>query len=285
MKIAFWSNGVDPCGVTANLAAVSVATVIRYPYRIIALENHLCQDNLGKAYMGISRAGITGEAGIHYYEGGGIESLLRRIYHGENKSGILKSYIRDIIQEHLYYIPQSRVIHNELFNYEFNHSANHLFHLLEEYADHSFIDTAGFNNLSTRTILEAADLIVVNLCQNQIYLEEFFDNHSSLISKAVFIVGKCTHQSIFNSKRISKLYNIPTELIVEIPYNEHFYNSMMNGSVVEFISRNYSCSKESTNYRFIQSIKKATGLIINSVELIHTNHKEMKTASVSDTII
>ncbi len=266
MKIAFWSNANEKCGVSANLAAISVASVIRYPYSIIAMENRLCHNNLGKAFMGNTLANSLDEVGTNYYDGGGIEGLMRKIYRGDYHSDILPTYLQEIIHKHLYYIPQSRVIHSEIFDYEFDHCIHPLFRMMEDYADICFIDTASHNNLSTKTILEEADLIVVNLCQKQIILEDFFLNYSSLVSKAVFIISNYDCHSLLNSKRIAKTYDIPWENMITIPNNEMFQNAFINGTVVEFVSRNYSCIKENPNYVFIQTIKKAAHTVIRKAE-------------------
>lgn len=263
MKIAFWSNANDKCGVTANLAAVSVASVIRYPYSVITMENRLCSNNLGRAFLGNSRAGrMMNEAGTNYYDGSGMEALVRKIYRGDHYSGMLRHYAKEIISRHLYYIPQSRTIHSEIFDYEFDRCIHPLLGMLEEFADICFIDTASHQNLSTKTILEEADLIVVNLCQNQSILEDFFLNYSSLAAKAVFILSDYNTHTKYGYKRIACMYDIPLENISVIPRNELYQNAFTSGNVVEFISRNYACPKESTNYLFMQAIKKATYQII-----------------------
>lgn len=275
MKVAFWSNANEKCRVSANMAAISVASVTRYPYTIITMENRLCHNNLGKAFMGNNHIDRLDAVGTNYYDGGGIEGLMRKIYRGEYQSNIFPAYLREIINNHLYYIPQSRVIHNEIFDYEFDRSIHQLFLMMEEFADISFIDTASNSNLSTKTILEEADLIVVNLCQTQSILEDFFLNYSSLLFKAVFIISNYNFHSYFNSKRIAKLYEIPWEDIIIIPENEMYNNAYLSGNVVEFISRNYLSSKESPNYIFMQSIKKASYTIMRKVELI-AKQKEIR---------
>lgn len=44
MKIAFWGNAKGKCGVTSNLACISVASSIEYSHRAVMIENH-CQKN------------------------------------------------------------------------------------------------------------------------------------------------------------------------------------------------------------------------------------------------
>lgn len=266
MKIAFWSNSSEKCNVSANLAAVSVASVIRYPYTVIVVENQLGHNNLGKAFLGDTHIKLFHEAGTNYYDGGGIEGLLRKIYRENYGPDTLKAYLTEIIDKHLYYIPQSRVIHSEIFDYEFNHCIEALFDMMGEYADISFIDTASHQNLSTKTILEESDLIVVNLCQKQTVLEDFILNYSSMISKSVFIISNYECHSALCSRKISENYQIPWENILLIPNSVSYQNAYLSGSVVEFIYSNYHCSKENPNYLFIQSIKKAAYMIIKKTE-------------------
>lgn len=268
MKIAFWSNATEKCNVSANLAAIAVASVIRYPYSIIMMENRLCHNNLGRAFLGSTQIDYCNEVGTNYYDGGGMEGLLRKIYRGNSNSEILPSYLKEIINNHLYYIPQSRVIHSEIFDYELDWCIHQLFQIMEEKADICFIDTASHKNLSTKTILQEADLIVVNLCQKQIILEDFFLNYSSLISKAVFIISDYDSCVIPNSRRIARNYGIMWESILCMPANEAFQNACIHGSIVEFILSNYTCAKGSPNYVFIQAVKKASHLIMKQAELM-----------------
>ncbi|HKL80683.1 MAG TPA: hypothetical protein VJ888_09655 [Mobilitalea sp.] len=266
MKIAFWSNTYEQSKVSVNLTAISIALVFRYPYSMTVMENQLNKDNLGWAYLGTNRASVLREVGTNYYDGGGMEGLLRRIYRGENSPGILNTYLSEVIHNHLYYIPQSGFITTELFDYELNHNAVPLLELLEDAADICCIDTAPLN-LNTKNILEAADLIVVNLCQNQNFLEDFFQSYSSLIPKAIFIIGNYSNQTILSLKGISRQYSIPPEIITAIPWNESFETACSRGRAVEFITGNYMCTRDNPNYYFIQAIKKAASTIIKRSEL------------------
>jgi hypothetical protein len=262
VKIAFWSNANDMCGVSANLAAISVASVIRYPYTVLTMENYLSISNLGKAFFGRSYVNLLNDVGTNYYDGGGIEGLLRKILREDYYFDILQSFTKEVISKHLYYIPQSKVIHSKIFDYELNYCIHALLNMAEEFSDICFINAASQQNLSTKTILEESDLIVVNLCQKQSVLEDFFLNYSSLIPKSIFIISNYETHTQLNYKKIAYMYDIPMERITIIPNNDLYTNAYMNGNVVAFIKLNYECQKENSNYFFIQAIKKATYLII-----------------------
>ncbi len=276
MKIAFWSNTYEQSMVSYNLAAISIASVMRYPHPIAVLENHLHKNNLGRAFLGSHSEPILREVGTNYYEGSGIEGLLRRIYRGYNDPGMLRSYLKEIIHNHLYYFPQSGYIHSELFDYEFNTNIIPLFNLLNEAFDICYIDTAPFN-LNSKIILETADLIVVNLYQNQNFLDDFFQNYESLIPKSVFVIGDYSSRSILSCRRISNLYEIPLDCIAPIPWCEAFQIACSSGRAVEFITANFRCMNDNPHYRFIQSVKKAVVMILKRAFLSgEPDRKELK---------
>ena len=148
--------------------------------------------------------------------------------------------------------------------------------MMEKAVDICFIDTASHENLSTKTILEESDLIVVNLCQRQSILEDFFLNYSSLISKAVFIISNYDLHVKYSCRYIAYHYEIPVESLIAIPVNQLYQNEFISGNVISFIYKNYQCSKENPNYYFIQSIKKAAYIIIKrAVEITKQKEDEL----------
>lgn len=262
MIIAFWSNANEKSSVTANMAAISTACVIRYPYSVVMMENYLSRSNLRAAFYGRETISFVNEVGTNYYDGNGMEGLIRKIYRGDHTKEVLHSYVKKIIPNRLFYIPQRRVLHSEVFDYEFGHGIEPLLKMMEQYADISFIDTASHHNLSTKTILEKADLIVVNLYQNQTLLEDFFQNYSSLVSKSVFLINKYEYHTNLSCKVICHKYDLPMENLIAIPENELFQIACRSGGVKDFMDSYNNCGKESANYLFMHAIKKATYIIL-----------------------
>lgn len=277
MRIAFWSDAYEKSGARLNFAAISIASVIRYPYKIIVLENYLGKDNIGKTFFWNQMHDYIRYGLENFYEGSGIEGLLRKIYRGEIYPAILKGYLQEVIPKHLYYIPQNEVINSELFDYELYYNLHELFKIIEKNTDICFFNVRHKNHLSSNAILEEADLIVVNLYQNQDYLDNFFSNYPSLIQKSIFIIGNYSNKSLLSCKKISKLYEIPLEDIAPIPYNEDFHMACNFGGAREFIYSNYFCTKENPNYLFIQGIRRAAFILAKRAEEMFTlTKKEME---------
>lgn len=264
MKVAFWSNGTDTLQVSHSLSAISVASILRYPYSITVLENYLYRENLGLSYFGNRKARMLLEFGTNYYEGVGIEGLLRKIYREPRKNVAIRPYLQEVVRKHLYYIPQSQNIHSELFDYELNENLDRLYQLLNDTSNITFINVAP-NNLSTKTILDRANLIVVNLSQNPVYIQDFFENYSSLIPKSIFIINNYSKDSIIHYKSLIHKYGIKQDQITRIPYNEQFIESYHMGRVVEFMLRHYKCESNDSNYLYIQGIRRITSMIMNRV--------------------
>lgn len=277
MKIAFWSNEYEKSSAFYNFVAVSIASVMQYPYTITVLENYLGRDNIGKAYFNHDENNYIKHGG-KYYEGGGIEGLLRRLCrgdtqprrdnhpHGDNSLELLRCYCSEVIPNHLFYIPQSGTINSEIFDYELYFNTSDLLSLIEENSNLCYININKQNHLSSKAFLQEADLIVINLCQNYDYLNKFFQNYSSLLSKAIFIVGNYSPKSQVSCKRISRLYNIPLEDISPIAFNEEFYIACHQGRAKEFINSNYMCTRDNPNFLFIHGIRKAAFSISKRVK-------------------
>ena len=266
MKIAFWSNENEKSCAYLNFVAVSIASVMSYPYKITVMENYFGRENLGRAFFVDYDSIHPRYIGTGFYEGRGIEGLIRRIYRGDNYPSLLREYQKEVIPRHLYYIPQGGVINSELFDFELFNNLKGLLNLINRNTDHIFINTTHKNHLSSNAILQEADLIVVNLYQNLAYLEDFFKNYHSLIHKSLFILGNYSSRSIMSCKRISRLYDIPLENISAIPYNENFHVACNNGSAKEFLNNNYFCSRENPNFLFVHGVRHFVHMISRRLE-------------------
>ena len=274
MKIAFWSNEYEKSHAFLNFVAVSIASVMAYPYTITVLENYLGKNNLGKAYFTNCDNIRNRYGGTGFYEGEGIEGLLRRIYRGDNHPNLLRDYLKEVISNHLYYIPQGAVINCELFDYEMYNNISKLLYIIEKNTDVCFINTNQKNHLSSKAIIQEADIIVVNLFQDSDYLEEFFKNYNSLLSKSIFIMGNYSPKSFMSCKRISKLFDIPLEDISPIPYNEYFSVACNYGGAKEFLNSNYFCPKDSPHRLFIHGVRRAAYMISKKVNEYTLSKKE-----------
>lgn len=226
----------------------------------ILLENHYNLNSLGNILMMPERMAILKEKG-QYYNKYGIEYLLKRLYTGEKGESLVHKASVPLLYSSILYLPQSYIVNREVFNYEFELVRTELFQCLEEVADVVYIDTETNGNLSSNSILEEADLVVVNLCQDIRVWREFFDNYPSIREKSVFLVGNYQSDWRWNQAQIRRQFQIPRERIGVVPYNLDLQNAMREGRTLQFLNRNYLKTSEPENEFLIRELKRSSNML------------------------
>lgn len=262
MKVAFWSNVGGKNGVTSNLVGISVMLAMEKNLKSLLYENHCNVSSIERAFCMKGSEPYVREEEHYYFQHRGMDALIKEMHAAIYYQDMIQRASQTILNQYIYYIPQSNHIHEELFEHEFYEVIDPFLEQTESFPYVSFIDTAGSNNLSTKVILSKADLVVVNLSQEPCIIDHFFENYSSLISKSIFLLGGYNPYSTFDIANIRKKYHIPKEQIGVIPYNIGYRDAMGQGEVISFLARNYQCRNKNENYQFMKELK-------NSAELIY----------------
>lgn len=258
MKIAFWSNVRGICGVTSNLACISVISALMGKQKAILLENHLHLNNLELILNQSLERNLVKE--YTYYSQIGIDQLMRRVHSGlAPERAVLDCSIP--ITEGLCYLPQNIQMNAEQFNYEFSQVVYPMLGLLEKLGYVIYFDLEKGTSLSSRIILNEADVIVVNLCQNPAILKDFFEQYASLKKRAFYVVGGYSPESATTISMIQKRYHIERERLGIIPYSIAFANAMNRGKLVSFLKRNEKEGRKSENRRFMEAARESARLL------------------------
>ena len=132
---------------------------------------------------------------------------------------------------------------------------------LKDMGDLNFWDITNGDNPSSKAIMSKSDVVVINLCQepgnNKLPVED-----ENVMKKAVFLLGKYDSGSRKGLSRICKEYGIAKNNVGVIPYNIHFHDAVYDGKIVPFIMKNIFSKKQDTNFEFINSVFKATNLVL-----------------------
>lgn len=261
MEVAFWSNIGGKNAVTSNLAGISVMLALEKNCQSVLFENHCHMMNLEKMFVRRRPVNLLREEENYFYNHVGMDSLIKMIHSNLYSEDIFTKSSLNFLNRGISYIPQSRLVNKELFEYELNQVIEGILEYMEEISLLTFIDTAGCDNLSTKVILSKADLVVINLSQDPQIIDHFFENYSSLTSKAVYLLGNYDHNSKFNLINIRRKYHINKEKIAVIPHSAAFRDSIMSGDIISFLLHNQKCKKDDENYYFIKELKKAANMI------------------------
>lgn len=266
MKVAFWSNSSGRAGTTSNMACMSVLCALLERKKSILFENHYSLNGLEQAFIQGKEKNLSVlKEEFAYYDQRGLDGLIRRVHSNYTYEELMEDVSMKFLDNMLYYLPKSYDMNHEYFEFELNQVIKPLICLLDRTFDFVFVDTASNNSLSTKLILEESELVVVNLCQNKIFLDHFFANYQSLLDKSVFLIGNYQEQSKFNITNIRRRYQIPREMIGIVPFNLEFADAVSGGTILEYLMRNFSCKKQDANYYFMSQVKRAASILLNQL--------------------
>lgn len=262
MKIAFFSKDGDS-GVTSNMSAISIAGILGFNMRILAMENHWSQDSMARYLMYENGPNIIKEGELHYLGRGMVESMVMH-FSDYTKKRRTDPYTIEVIQNSLYYLPQN-AYSKDVFDYEFCSNVLPRMKALEKTYDIILIDTKNYT-MNSRVILDEADLVVVNLKQDLDDIEAFFYYYSSITYKSLFLISNYRTKKPCNLNKIRTQFNIRKESIASVSHNLQFENALHQGKVINYMYDYFHCPKGDFNYRFIRDIKNATEMILKNAK-------------------
>lgn len=268
MKVAFWSNCKGRAGTTSNMACMSVICTMLKQTKSILFENHFNLNGLEQAFVQQRRTSqyLLREE-LSYYDQTGLEGLMRRVHSNHTYEEVMEDVSLKFLDNLIYYLPKKCNMNQEYFEFELNQVIKPLMTFLSNIFEFVFVDTAYNNTLSTKSILEGADLVVVNLCQNKILLDHFFSNYESLVEKSYFLIGCYQKEARYNLKNIRRRYQIPKNQIGVIPYNLEFGEAVNSGTIIQYLLRNFSCDRDDENYFFISQVKEAAQMMLDCLSV------------------
>lgn len=265
MKIAFWSNSPGKAGVTGNLSCISIVSAMYHTSEMVLFENHVNINNLGSTFLNSNSYDRLQEKNSYFVENG-LGRVLSYCDMGDIvNAGMVYRTCLSVFDQRVFYLPTGG-INRDLMEYRLKRHAGEVLGMLEGVYPTVCVDLSSSHLESSREILKEADLVVVNLCQNNQQLSHFFRNFSEIQKKAFYVIGNYDPRSEITKKDIVKRFELPGFMVGTIPYNRRFADALTKGNVIPFLLRNYSCGKENVNYEFISAVKETVCLLERAKE-------------------
>lgn len=217
MIAAFWSNVGKKAGVTTNLACIGAYYAARYRKKLTVFENHLSAPSCGlrDAFLPRQETWSMVQEEPYYYDSHGIGQMMKLL-----RAGYELEFIEDVaiplMDGRLNYLPLSENMCGALYEYELNRVIDMLLRKLDARSDLVMVDTQSAGNLTTKVILERADVVVVNLLQDPECVEDFFRRYGELAEKSLFLFGHYDGERVYNRVNLSRMYGIPEERLMTI---------------------------------------------------------------------
>lgn len=279
MKVSFWSPVHNDCAVTSNLACISILLSMLFSYKALLIENHQQRNRLENLLKFNTNRYYVREDGNYHYKHTGMNSILYQLSMGKRKRQfkdthkamavkMIETVSYNVLGSRLFYIPYGNRTNKDIYDYDMHNHIKTILEASDEFADITFIDTTNKNNLSSKVVLEEADLIVVNLTQDTKIINEFLKKYSSILSKCVFLISNYNKSSRLNINQISQTHLINKSDIAAIPFNHDYQEALKYGKLIGFLLDYFHCDRKDPNYYFVKEVKNAAMMIYKAIEVI-----------------
>ncbi len=262
MKVVFWSNYPDS-GVTSNMTAIGVMISLIYHGRLVMLSNHYNQENLGRSLLGETYDEMLKEE-CNYFANGSAQNYIKQLINRSNRRQHTEN-ILEVIDDGLYYYVDCPIFNSRISDMKAEEEMESVLEYLKQHAELIFIDAKSQESLSTKHLLESADIVVVNLRQEETAIRNFFKRYSSLLGKCVFVLSAYQKNSGYMKKRFVHEFRIHPGRVAVIPFSPIFHANICDGRIVEYITENAECKKDSSPYEYIWHLKKAATMLMNNI--------------------
>lgn len=252
MKVAFWSYSRN-CGVTSCTLAAGYLGAMTKNMRITLLDNHFGESMMRELVSG------TGCSGLKNYWQFGSNNWFRYMpgYYAGCTNGAGDTNM-ELVEEHLWFRYDDLALSESMHEREFM--------TLLGKADKSdrmcFVDTEGHDNLSSKLILDAADLVIVMLPGNLSMAEMFFEEYRSLMNKSILVFNMCRLEDQLARKRLCEKYRIPMGRVVTMPYVENIKKMVSVGRFRRFLIENAASCRQGQGYQYLAAV----GRLLNVIE-------------------
>lgn len=259
MIIAFCNMEREGEEAAVNMIASGLALQMTKQASVLMLQSgfgeHQVEDAIAK------KNEIMIKEPFAYMEGEGLDYLMKKSSNhllSEKTTGDGIVYVK----ENLGYIPGAVKKNQMMYELEFSQECKNILKELDKMADYIFVDCTHAAETVKYKVQEEADLIIVNVSQQEKVLDEFFSYPSSFSYKTAYCIGNYVGEEPCNLKNIQRLYRIDNKRIGIIPYNVEFLSSLRKGKALSFI-QNYPIKvKNYKNKDFFEELFKISNMIM-----------------------
>ncbi len=128
-----------------------------------------------------------------------------------------------------------------------------------------FIDCGSGMDDKKRKILKQAEIVVVNLWQDEREIHRFFLEEARFLPQSLILISNYCSQSRLDKKYLERVYRAEPERIMVISENTEFDYASARGRAMNFVSRENRTPGSLRNQRFLEELK-----VISQSLLRHT---------------
>ncbi|WP_442600866.1 chromosome partitioning protein ParA [Paenibacillus sp. KN14-4R] len=255
-QIAFWGSARGQAGTTGNLIALATIAGLEYMTKNLIAHTNGMWSTIETAYV---KQRVQQDQHLLDMTNTGIDALTRLARSNLLTADNMKDYTLPILKERLDLLVGP---HNEQEAFDENMikvMPMIMAHAKQHY-DHIWIDVnSETSNLLTQQVMQAADLIVVNLNQNIQVLDRFFskEHWPAALDQVPYIIvlGQYDRHSKYTVNNIARRFKVK-QPIYTVPHCAEFLDAWNDQQVLDFFVRNRNVKKGHPNYFFISEVQR-----------------------------
>ena len=262
MIVSFWSNAPASSGITTNLAAIASCMAVSTGKRIVAFENHAGGDmGIEEVFMPGAPRMVREDPYPYYYNESGLDRLYKVLRAGFAEDNIGETEV-PVLKGSLNVLTGLFRSNPDMFDYEMNSVIDKLLLNLTRRYEYVFADTKPTESLSTKYILGASDVVVVNISQDEEMFTEFMEKHTMMLPKCLFMINRYDPASKFNTDVIKKRFGIPEEQLAIIKDCSAVPLLCSQGRIANYIAKHINNPKNRVTGDYLEDISKAARKLV-----------------------
>lgn len=161
-----------------------------------------------------------------------------------------KEYIETLIEKHLYYVSEKKC-----------KKISKLIKYMEHNMDVVFVNLANRTDKEARRLMWEADLVVVNLKQEEQSFDMFWAHYANLSEKLFFLIGNYIEGGNCDKGYLQSKYRIPEKQLAVIPFNPEFQYVCEKCRIDKYIRKNNVSWPSGMRILFMEEVEKAMEMI------------------------
>lgn len=259
MKVAFWSPLHGQAKTTANMIGIALYSTLYYEQSNLIMQTHFHMNHLEHVFYPMEGGRTRDFVGTDI----GLDALVRSIKSFQLDKEVIHNCAVSLIDKQLDLLTGTRKLNRIQYEAKIQPVLIRLIRAIEQHYDLVFIDTnSGLKDEVTNRILNDAEIIIINLCQNKQVIEMGMNLECFMEKKIMYLLGGYDKYSLYNVNNLIKMYPTFTEdNLAVIPYYTPYKDALLRGEVISFMKQCIKERKNKLNMHFIQGIQEATDKI------------------------
>lgn len=233
MKIVFWGASRG-CGTTSNMTAAAGFLALAMNHRGICLQPKAGIGDLESFFVPVEKRSVLREEST-YYALEGMDYLIWQEQHHRLDAAAMKESLVSLMDHRLYYLPGGAREKPGLYPAQTGELQRRILDRMEEYAELLFIDIGSGRDEFSYSLLQRADVVVVNFSGEQRELEQFFCSQIPCHGKVLYLLANYSAEQVYNCENLQRIYRMDPGSICCIPNNPHFSQACMRGRVEQYM--------------------------------------------------